>query len=64
MKLTLRTRAFIYFALGILFMYVALLNADGKSIWNFTTILFAVFATLDFGMAIRLLRINRKIKKK
>ncbi|MFD2046464.1 YdiK family protein [Ornithinibacillus salinisoli] len=63
MRFSPKTMAFIYFAMGFLFMYIALQSANGRSIWNFTTVLFAAFATLDFGVGIRLIRIHVRIKR-
>ncbi|QKY71230.1 YdiK family protein [Lentibacillus sp. CBA3610] len=62
MKLSPRTFGIVYFLLGILFTYVAILSAD-ETIWNFLTLLLAFFATLDFGVSIRMFIIHFKIKK-
>ncbi|WP_343042218.1 YdiK family protein [Ornithinibacillus caprae] len=44
-------------------MYIALQSANGDTIWNFTTILFAAFAALDFGVGIRLIRTHLRVKR-
>ncbi|MUK88524.1 DUF4305 domain-containing protein [Ornithinibacillus sp. L9] len=63
MKISPKTMAIIYFAMGLLFMYIALQSANGDTIWNFTTILFAAFAALDFGVGIRLIRTHLRVKR-
>ncbi|WP_077324410.1 YdiK family protein [Virgibacillus siamensis] len=63
MKTTPKMMFFIYFILGLLFMFVATRSSDG-SIWNFTTIILAVIATLNFGVSLRMLIIHFKLKKK
>lgn len=50
-----KVMANIYFIMGVLFVYMATQSA-GETIWNFTTMLLAIFATLDFGVALRLMR--------
>ncbi|WP_096271777.1 YdiK family protein [Paucisalibacillus globulus] len=62
MRITARTMALIYFSMGILFIYVAIQNAD-ETVWNFITILLALVATLDFVAGIRYMRLHYKIKK-
>jgi Domain of unknown function (DUF4305) len=62
MRITARTMALIYFAMGVLFIYAAIQSVD-ETIWNFITILLACIATLDFGAGIRYLRLHNKIKK-
>ncbi|MFS0674420.1 YdiK family protein [Ornithinibacillus sp. 179-J 7C1 HS] len=62
MRITARTMAFIYFAMGALFIYVAITFAE-DTIWNFMTILLALIATLDFGAGIRYMRLHNKLKK-
>ncbi|SFB38139.1 protein of unknown function [Lentibacillus halodurans] len=61
MKISPKTMGIVYCLLGILFTYVAIQSADG-TIWNFLTILLAFFATLDFGVGIRMLIIHFKLK--
>lgn len=61
MKISPKMMGIIYSLLGILFTYVAVLSAD-ETIWNFLTILLAFFATLDFGVSIRMFIIHFKIK--
>ncbi|MFD1363434.1 YdiK family protein [Lentibacillus salinarum] len=62
MKISPKTMGIVYFLLGILFTYVAIQSAE-ETIWNFLTILLAFFATLDFGVSIRMFNIHFKIKK-
>ncbi|TFJ91525.1 YdiK family protein [Lentibacillus salicampi] len=62
MKISPKVMGGVYFLLGILFTYVAIRSAD-ETIWNFITILLAFFATLDFGVSIRMFIIHFKIKK-
>ncbi|WP_188455056.1 YdiK family protein [Virgibacillus oceani] len=63
MRTTPKTMAIIYFAMGILFIFIAVRTTNG-SVWNFSTIVLAVIATLDFGVAIRLLSIHYRLKNK
>ncbi|WP_430788582.1 YdiK family protein [Virgibacillus flavescens] len=63
MRTSPKTIALIYFVMGVLFVYVAILNASDSG-WNFLTVLFAIFATLDFTVGIRLMRTHLKNKKK
>ncbi|MFC3041634.1 YdiK family protein [Virgibacillus xinjiangensis] len=63
MRVSPLTSAIIYFAMGAVFIYAAIQTAD-ETIWNFTTILLAVVATMDFGVAIRMVNIHLQIKKK
>ncbi|ALX49126.1 YdiK family protein [Lentibacillus amyloliquefaciens] len=62
MKFSPITMGFLYFLVGILFTYVAILSAE-ETIWNFITILLAFLATLDFGVSIRMFVIHFKVKK-
>ncbi|PXW87867.1 uncharacterized protein DUF4305 [Pseudogracilibacillus auburnensis] len=55
--------AIFYFIMGILFTYLAI-NSINDTIWNTTTILLAVVATLDFGVGFRYLRMYKKQPKK
>ncbi|GGA76225.1 YdiK family protein [Ornithinibacillus halotolerans] len=62
MRVSPKTMAIIYFAMGCLFIYVAIQSAE-ETIWNFITILFALVATLDFGAGIRYMRLHYQLKK-
>ncbi|MFD1038955.1 YdiK family protein [Virgibacillus byunsanensis] len=62
MKTTPKGMAIVYFLLGILFTYIAVQSAE-ETIWNFTTIIFALFATLDFGVGLRMFTIHIRLKK-
>lgn len=63
MKTTPKMMSFVYFVLGLLFMFVAIRSSSG-SVWNITTIILAVAATLNFGVSLRMLIIHFKLKKK
>ncbi|MEH7238998.1 YdiK family protein [Bacillus sp. JJ1562] len=52
----------IYVLMGTLFTYIAISSAT-ETIWNFSTILLALVATFDFGVAIRMFALHFKIKK-
>ncbi|WP_188207160.1 YdiK family protein [Alkalibacillus aidingensis] len=62
MKVSPMFLAWIYILMGILFMYLAIQSAD-ETIWNFATIIFALIATFDFGVAIRLVGVHQAMKK-
>lgn len=57
------TMAIVYFVMGIFFVYIAVLTVD-DTVWNLTTIVIALFATLDFGVSIRLFSIHFRLKNK
>jgi hypothetical protein len=61
MKVSPRTMAIIYFLMGIFFIYVAILSAE-DTIWNVTTIVLALFATLEIGVSIRLMALYYRMK--
>ncbi len=52
----------IYALMGTLFIYIAISSAT-ETIWNFSTILLALVATFDFGVAVRMFSLHFKIKK-
>ncbi|MBD8070703.1 YdiK family protein [Bacillus sp. PS06] len=52
----------IYLLMGLLFTYLAIGSVE-ESIWNFPTIILILFATFDFGVAIRMFLLHKKIKK-
>lgn len=52
----------IYTLMGALFTYIAI-NSATETIWNFSTILLALVATFDFGVAIRMFVLHSKLKK-
>ncbi|MBO9131420.1 YdiK family protein [Bacillus sp. 165] len=52
----------LYFLLGSVFTYLAIMSVE-NTIWNFYTLLLIFIATLDFGLALRLLILNRRINK-
>lgn len=63
MKFSPKIGAIIYFVMGILFSFMATKTA-GETIWNVPTVLLMVFATFEFGIAIRLVSIHFHLKKK
>lgn len=54
--------AIIYFAMGIGFIYLAV--QMGESTWDLTSIIFALVATLDFGVGFKMLSNHFRSKKK
>jgi hypothetical protein len=56
------TMGVIYLIMGVLFTYLAIGSAQ-ETIWNFSTILLVLVATFDFGVAIRMFLLGKKIKK-
>ncbi len=55
--------AIIYFIMGVFFTYIAILSVD-ETIWNVTTMVLAVFATLEIGVSIRLISLHFRLKHK
>jgi hypothetical protein len=51
-----------YMFMGIIFTYFAIENAE-ETIWTMSTILLMLVATFDFGIAIRMFGLNRKLKR-
>ncbi|KOO42285.1 YdiK family protein [Priestia koreensis] len=51
----------VYTLMGIVFTYFAIRSAN-HGLWNFTTILLMLVATFDFGVAIRVFTLHRRIK--
>lgn len=49
--------------MGALFTYLAIESAQ-ETIWNFSTVALMVMATLDLGMALRLVALYVKWKNK
>ncbi|WP_077624186.1 YdiK family protein [Sediminibacillus massiliensis] len=54
--------ASLYFGMGVVFTYIAIQSAE-DTVWNFITVLLAIFATLDFVVSFRLIGLHLKIKK-
>ncbi len=63
MKISPKTMGIIYFIMGIFFTYIAILSVE-ETVWNITTIVLAIFATLEIGVTIRLLSIHFRYKNK
>ncbi|GAB3799377.1 YdiK family protein [Virgibacillus kimchii] len=61
MRFSPRTMAIIYFFLGIFFIYVAIQSVE-DTIWNVTTVVLALFATLEIGVSIRLMAMYFRMK--
>ena len=54
--------ATLYFVLGSVFTYLAVTSVE-TTIWNFYTLLLIVMATFDFGLALRLILLNIRLRK-
>jgi hypothetical protein len=54
--------AALYFVLGSIFTYLAITSVE-ETIWNFYTILLMIMATFDFGLSLRLIFVNFRIKR-
>lgn len=54
--------AIFYMIMGLIFIYLAI-NSAKDGIFTFSTILLMLIATFDIGVAIRMFRLSRKIKK-
>ncbi|WP_066191384.1 YdiK family protein [Gracilibacillus timonensis] len=62
MRISPLRSAIFYFALGILFTFLAIRFVE-DTVFNFFTILLVIFATIDFVLAIRLVGLHRRIKQ-
>lgn len=51
-----------YISIGIAFTYIGITSINENG-WSLLNILLAVFATLDFAVAIRLIRLHIHVKK-
>ncbi|MDY0410491.1 YdiK family protein [Virgibacillus soli] len=49
--------------MGTFFLFIAIQSVE-DTVWNITTLLIAAIATLDFGLAIRLMMLHFKTSKK
>ncbi|MEN1969477.1 YdiK family protein [Lentibacillus sp. N15] len=58
-----KVMSIIYFLMGLLFTYIATLTAN-DTIWNTSTIILAIIATLQFGVSIRLMLIHFRLTRK
>lgn len=63
MRISRKALAVVYVIFGILFVYMAAQSA-GASVWNFATMSWAIIATLDFGIALKLIRTHLRNNKK
>ncbi|GGD22836.1 YdiK family protein [Pontibacillus salipaludis] len=52
--------AFLYFIMGILFTYIAILSVE-ETIWNLITLVCSFVATVNFAVAIRLFMLFLKM---
>ncbi|NBJ71570.1 MULTISPECIES: YdiK family protein [Clostridia] len=62
MRISPKTMGIIYLIMGAFFTYVAILSVD-ETMWNITTMVLALFATLETGVGIRLLAIYFQRKR-
>lgn len=53
--------AFLYFAMGVAFTYIAAQAAE-ETVWNAMTVILAIVATFNIAVAIRLYNLHNKIK--
>ncbi|WP_163970906.1 YdiK family protein [Oceanobacillus halotolerans] len=63
MRISPKAMSIIYLLMGVLFVYIAIQSVE-DTIWNITTMVFAVVASLDFGVGIRLMSLHFRLKKK
>ncbi|MGY0694882.1 YdiK family protein [Virgibacillus sp. FSP13] len=63
MRTSPKNMAIFYFLMGLLFTFIATQTVE-DTVWSFPTILLAIFATLDFGVCIRLMSIHFRLKNK
>ncbi|MFC0302278.1 YdiK family protein [Virgibacillus soli] len=63
MRNSLLTKGIVYFLMGTFFLFIAIQSVE-DTVWNITTLLIAAIATLDFGLAIRLMMLHFKTSKK
>lgn len=61
MRISLLFSAGMYVLIGSFFLFLAFQYAD-DTVWNPVTIILTAVATLDFGAAIRTIRLHLKIK--
>ena len=54
--------ATVYFLVGVAFTYYGIQSIEDTA-WNMFTILFALFATMDFAYSFRLILLHIRIKK-
>ncbi|GGM39535.1 hypothetical protein GCM10011351_27130 [Paraliobacillus quinghaiensis] len=54
--------ATVYFLVGVAFTYFGIQSIE-DTVWNMMTILMAIFATFDFAISFRLIRLHIRIKK-
>lgn len=62
MRVTPLFFAITYVIMGVGFMYLAFISA-GETIWTVPTIIFVSIAALNFGVAIKMYQLDRRIKK-
>ncbi|GEN57757.1 hypothetical protein GCM10012290_23360 [Halolactibacillus alkaliphilus] len=63
MRVSPLMHAYLYFLIGILFVYFAF-EAIDETVLNPLTIFLTILATLDFGASYRLFKLHLKIKQK
>ena len=62
MRISPLRSAIFYLLLGGLFTYIAIQSVE-DTVLNFVTIMLATFATIDFVLAIRLIKLHRHIQQ-
>ena len=62
MKISLNTLIGIFTLLGVIFTILAIKNAS-ETVWNITSMIFMILATIEFVYAIRLYLFKRKINQ-
>lgn len=62
MRISPRFMGFMYLIIGGLFTTLAIQAAD-NGIWNFSTIIFMIMATLDFGIALKIFFMRNRVNK-
>ncbi len=62
MRASPRFFVILYMFMGIGFMYIAFLSVE-DTVWNVATIIFVLIAAFDFGAAIKMFGLHRRIKE-
>lgn len=62
MRVNPNTMGIFYFAMGILFTYLAISSVE-DTIWTIPTIILMLLATFDFSISIRMFAFSAKMKK-
>ncbi|MBR7554982.1 YdiK family protein [Allobacillus sp. GCM10007491] len=62
MRASPRFFAIIYLLMGLGFMYIAYMSVE-DTVWNIATIIFTLIAAFDFGAAIKMFGLHRRLKE-